>query len=166
MYTPSPHPLSLLCGCVSVFVFFCCSIFASCAAAASQSRDLYPFLVVNIGSGVSILKVSRQRTFNSGVPGVCTASSTCTCRQQLLCVVLQAKSASSFVRVTGTCIGGGTVLGLARLLFHAKSFRQVVRLSERGGARRHQIFGKAVRGPALVIVSVGPRGGGGTSEVC
>lgn len=63
------------------------------------SRDLYPFLVVNIGSGVSILK---------------------------------AKSASSFVRVTGTCIGGGTVLGLARLLFHAKSFRQVVRLSERG----------------------------------
>ncbi|KAL8273231.1 hypothetical protein Esti_002847 [Eimeria stiedai] len=63
------------------------------------SRDLYPFLVVNIGSGVSILK---------------------------------AKSARSFVRVTGTCIGGGTVLGLARLLFHAKSFRQVVRLSERG----------------------------------
>lgn len=45
---------------------------------------------------------------------------------------MQAKSASSFVRVTGTCIGGGTVLGLARLLFHAKSFRQVVRLSERG----------------------------------
>ncbi|OEH76174.1 putative pantothenate kinase [Cyclospora cayetanensis] len=43
-----------------------------------------------------------------------------------------AKSASSYVRVTGTCIGGGTVLGLARLLFHAKSFRQVVRLSERG----------------------------------
>ncbi|CDJ29246.1 uncharacterized protein EMH_0003380 [Eimeria mitis] len=69
------------------------------AAAVIQSRDLYPFLVVNIGSGVSILK---------------------------------AKSASSFVRVTGTCIGGGTVLGLARLLFHAKSFRQVVRLSERG----------------------------------
>lgn len=36
------------------------------------------------------------------------------------------------MRVTGTCIGGGTVLGLARLLFHAKSFKQVVCLSERG----------------------------------
>ncbi|KYK62549.1 fumble protein [Toxoplasma gondii TgCatPRC2] len=63
------------------------------------TTPLYPFLVVNIGSGVSILK---------------------------------ATSPSSFVRVTGTCIGGGTVLGLARLLFHAKTFKQVVKLSQRG----------------------------------
>ncbi|PFH37606.1 fumble protein [Besnoitia besnoiti] len=63
------------------------------------TTPLYPFLVVNIGSGVSILKATGP---------------------------------SSFVRITGTCIGGGTVLGLARLLFHAKTFKQVVKLSERG----------------------------------
>ncbi|PHJ23665.1 fumble protein [Cystoisospora suis] len=63
------------------------------------TNPLYPFLVVNIGSGVSILKAS---------------------------------SPTSFVRVTGTCIGGGTVLGLARLLFHAKTFKEVVKLSQKG----------------------------------
>ncbi|KAF8819909.1 fumble protein [Cardiosporidium cionae] len=63
------------------------------------SPPLYPFLVVNIGSGVSILK---------------------------------AKGPNEFARVTGTCIGGGTVLGLARLLFGATSFHEVVTLSEKG----------------------------------
>eukprot|EP00921_Rhytidocystis_pertsovi_P002711 GHVQ01004627.1.p1 GENE.GHVQ01004627.1~~GHVQ01004627.1.p1 ORF type:complete len:482 (+),score=78.65 GHVQ01004627.1:786-2231(+) len=59
----------------------------------------YPFLVINIGSGVSILK---------------------------------AEGPDNFVRLTGTCIGGGTVLGLAKLLFGAKSFQEVVTLSESG----------------------------------
>ncbi|CEM11684.1 unnamed protein product [Vitrella brassicaformis CCMP3155] len=62
-------------------------------------ENVYPLLVVNIGSGVSILKATAP---------------------------------DKFLRVTGTCIGGGTVLGLARLLFNASSFEEVVRLSEKG----------------------------------
>uniref|UniRef100_A0A0G4HPI6 Pantothenate kinase n=1 Tax=Chromera velia CCMP2878 TaxID=1169474 RepID=A0A0G4HPI6_9ALVE len=63
------------------------------------SRDIYPFLVVNVGSGVSVLRVNGPK---------------------------------DFVRVTGTCIGGGTVLGLSHILFGAESFDEVVRLSEKG----------------------------------
>eukprot|EP00916_Digyalum_oweni_P014863 GHVL01024306.1.p1 GENE.GHVL01024306.1~~GHVL01024306.1.p1 ORF type:complete len:513 (-),score=60.34 GHVL01024306.1:795-2333(-) len=62
-------------------------------------RPLHPFMVVNIGSGVSILRCNGP---------------------------------DNFVRVTGTCIGGGTVLGLSRLLFGATSFDEVIRLSEAG----------------------------------
>eukprot|EP01053_Blabericola_migrator_P009158 Blabericola_migrator_1__9157@NODE_48_length_16467_cov_53_390427_g44_i0_p3_GENE_NODE_48_length_16467_cov_53_390427_g44_i0NODE_48_length_16467_cov_53_390427_g44_i0_p3_ORF_typecomplete_len396_score53_28Fumble/PF03630_14/1_8e83Fumble/PF03630_14/0_0067AP_endonuc_2_N/PF07582_12/0_053_NODE_48_length_16467_cov_53_390427_g44_i081619348 len=59
----------------------------------------FPCLLVSIGSGVSILKVTGK---------------------------------DSFERVSGTCIGGGTVLGLAKLCFGAESFEEVVDLSERG----------------------------------
>eukprot|EP00923_Selenidium_pygospionis_P022428 GHVN01038786.1.p1 GENE.GHVN01038786.1~~GHVN01038786.1.p1 ORF type:complete len:368 (-),score=58.28 GHVN01038786.1:64-1167(-) len=62
-------------------------------------EPIYPFLVVNIGSGVSILKATA--------PG-------------------------KFVRLTGTCIGGGTVMGLAKLLCQAESFDEVINLSQNG----------------------------------
>lgn len=62
-------------------------------------NNAYPLLLVNIGSGVSILKAENSR---------------------------------SFVRVSGTCIGGGTALGLCQLCFGAKSFKEVVKLSEKG----------------------------------
>eukprot|EP00922_Rhytidocystis_sp_ex-Travisia-forbesii_P021698 GHVS01031767.1.p1 GENE.GHVS01031767.1~~GHVS01031767.1.p1 ORF type:complete len:879 (-),score=118.95 GHVS01031767.1:87-2723(-) len=65
----------------------------------THEAPLFPFLVVNIGSGVSILK---------------------------------AEGPENFVRVTGTCIGGGTVLGLANLLFGAHSFDEVVKLADSG----------------------------------
>ncbi|EZG78818.1 pantothenate kinase [Gregarina niphandrodes] len=59
----------------------------------------YPLLVVNIGSGVSILKVN---------------------------------GADDYSRISGTCIGGGTALGLCKLYFGTTSFEEVVELSRNG----------------------------------
>eukprot|EP01071_Lankesteria_metandrocarpae_P010697 Lankesteria_metandrocarpae@DN5366_c0_g1_i5.p1 len=63
------------------------------------SDPMYPFLLVNIGSGVSIIKATGPEQFQ---------------------------------RVTGTCIGGGTVLGLARQTCGADSFEEVLRWAEAG----------------------------------
>lgn len=62
-------------------------------------KTAFPFLLVNIGSGVSII--------HARAPGV-------------------------YERVTGTCVGGGTVLGLAHLLVGAQSFDEIMDLSSRG----------------------------------
>jgi type II pantothenate kinase len=55
----------------------------------SEEKKLFPKLLVSIGSGVSIIKVSDF---------------------------------SSFERVSGTMIGGGTLLGLSNLLTGVKDF--------------------------------------------
>lgn len=60
---------------------------------------MYPFILVNIGSGVSILQV--------GGP-------------------------TDYARVTGTMIGGATLLGLARLLIGVTDFDSIVELSKKG----------------------------------
>lgn len=44
----------------------------------------------------------------------------------------QAEGPGSFTRVTGTCVGGGTVLGLARLLLGVSTFAEVIDLSLKG----------------------------------
>ncbi|KAL5552871.1 hypothetical protein UlMin_040272 [Ulmus minor] len=64
--------------------------------------DQYPYLLVNIGSGVSIIKVDG--------PG-------------------------KFERVSGTSVGGGTFLGLGRLLTNCKSFDDLLELSHHGNNR-------------------------------
>ncbi|ETB59618.1 pantothenate kinase, variant [Plasmodium yoelii 17X] len=60
---------------------------------------LYPFIIANIGSGISILK---------------------------------SDSYNSFSRISGTSIGGGTVIGLATLIFGKISFDDLVKLSYKG----------------------------------
>ena len=67
----------------------------------SIDKPIYPYLLVNIGSGVSILRVD---------------------------------SASKFTRVSGTCIGGGTYLGLCRLLTKCNNFNDVIELANLGNA--------------------------------
>ena len=67
--------------------------------AYSSAKIEYPYLVVNIGSGVSILKVSGPSTFE---------------------------------RVGGTSLGGGTFYGLVRALTGCTSFEEALRLAERG----------------------------------
>eukprot|EP00743_Colponemidia_sp_Colp-15_P007537 GILK01008149.1.p1 GENE.GILK01008149.1~~GILK01008149.1.p1 ORF type:complete len:308 (-),score=59.23 GILK01008149.1:171-1094(-) len=62
----------------------------------------FPFLVCNIGSGVSLVKATDEHTFQ---------------------------------RVTGTCMGGGTLLGLAKLLTNCKSFGELLELSSHGDNR-------------------------------
>jgi type II pantothenate kinase len=62
----------------------------------------YPFLVVNIGSGVSILQVN---------------------------------SPTSFQRVGGTALGGGTFLGLSRALTGCKTYNEAINLALSGTTR-------------------------------
>ncbi|OQS00485.1 pantothenate kinase [Thraustotheca clavata] len=59
----------------------------------TPASELYPFLLVNIGSGVSILKVSSE---------------------------------TEYTRVSGTSLGGGTYLGLCKLLSKYKSFDEAM----------------------------------------
>lgn len=64
--------------------------------------ELFPYLLVNIGSGVSIIKVDRD----------------------------------GFERVSGTNIGGGTFLGLCRLLTEHTDFDQMLACSADGDNRK------------------------------
>ncbi|XP_063902229.1 pantothenate kinase 1-like [Zophobas morio] len=64
-------------------------------------NDLFPFLVVNIGTGVSILKVTK---------------------------------ANDIERISGTALGGGTFLGLCRLLTNSKKFDEALDLAATGDA--------------------------------
>lgn len=63
----------------------------------------YPYLVVNIGSGVSILAVY---------------------------------SSTSYSRISGSSIGGGTFLGLCCLLTQCKTFDEAIRLANNGSSNK------------------------------
>jgi len=65
--------------------------------------ELFPFLLCNIGTGVSIVRVN---------------------------------SVTEFKRVSGTALGGGTFLGLCRLLTQAKSFDDAMDLADVGDSNR------------------------------
>ncbi|EPS71982.1 pantothenate kinase family protein-like protein, partial [Genlisea aurea] len=65
-------------------------------------QNLYPYLLVNIGTGVSITKVDSENT------------------SQL---------------VSGSSIGGGTFVGLGKLLTKCKSFNELLEQSHQGNTR-------------------------------
>ncbi|WZZ86637.1 hypothetical protein YC2023_115216 [Brassica napus] len=65
-------------------------------------NDLYPYLLVNIGSGVSMIKVDGD---------------------------------GKYERISGTSLGGGTFLGLGKLLTNCKSFDELLELSHQGNNR-------------------------------
>uniref|UniRef100_A0A7S2JQP1 Pantothenate kinase n=1 Tax=Haptolina brevifila TaxID=156173 RepID=A0A7S2JQP1_9EUKA len=68
------------------------------------SRDeFFPFLLCNVGTGVSILHVESER---------------------------------SYTRVSGTAVGGGTFMGLTRLLTRARGFQEALDVAASGDARR------------------------------
>lgn len=67
-----------------------------------DQKDLFPYLLVNIGSGVSMIKVDGE---------------------------------DKFERVSGTSVGGGTFLGLGKLLTNCKSFDELLDLSHQGNNR-------------------------------
>jgi len=70
---------------------------------AGTSSSSFPYLIVNIGSGVSILKVT---------------------------------SPTSFERVSGSSVGGGTYWGLTRLFTGASSYTEALSMGEEGDATR------------------------------
>ncbi|KAI8591674.1 fumble-domain-containing protein [Geranomyces variabilis] len=65
----------------------------------STPAELFPYLLVNIGSGVSILKVTSDTTYE---------------------------------RISGTSLGGGTLWGLLSLLTDAKDYDEMLELSKAG----------------------------------
>ena len=69
----------------------------------TSSSPTYPFLLVSIGSGVSILRLD---------------------------------SPTDYKRVSGTAIGGGTALGLGKLLLGCDSFQSLIDLSKCGESSR------------------------------
>lgn len=75
--------------------------------------NLYPYLLVNIGSGVSILKVESE---------------------------------SSYERIGGSAMGGGTFWGLGSLLTKAKGFDELLELAEKGDHRNVDMLVKDIYG--------------------
>lgn len=83
-----------------------------------DSNDLFPYLLVNIGSGVSIIKVLSYFIhiffFTTPMPYIL----------QIYCKFdfagLQVDGDGIFQRVSGTNVGGGTYWGLGRLLTKCK----------------------------------------------
>jgi len=73
---------------------------------ADWPAPLLPCLLVNIGSGVSVLRVDKAP--RGPPPG------------------------DSFVRLGGTACGGATFLGLARLMTSAKTFEEALQLAQSG----------------------------------
>ncbi|XP_021842935.2 pantothenate kinase 1 isoform X2 [Spinacia oleracea] len=67
-----------------------------------NSSDLFPYLLVNIGSGISMIKVVGD---------------------------------GKFERVSGTSLGGGTLLGLGMLLTKCQSFDDLLEMSHKGDNR-------------------------------
>nr|CAD1827160.1 unnamed protein product [Ananas comosus var. bracteatus] len=68
-------------------------------AAEHTESNIFPYLLVNIGSGVSMVEVIGK---------------------------------GKFERIIGTHLGGGTILGLARLLTGCSSYEEFLELSQRG----------------------------------
>ena len=70
---------------------------------SNAHEDFFPFLLCNVGTGVSILHVQSE---------------------------------TEYTRVSGTALGGGTFLGLTRLLTAARRFQDALDSAGHGDARR------------------------------
>lgn len=77
------------------------------------NKDNYPFLLANVGSGVSFLKFNAE---------------------------------DDYERVTGTCVGGGTFLGLANLITGINDFEKLLSLSNEGDDKKVDLFVKDIYG--------------------
>ena len=83
--------------------------------------DPYPYIIVNIGSGVSILRV---------------------------------ESATTFKRIGGTSVGGGTFLGLCAMLAGTESFEDAIALAERGDSNRVDKLVKDIYGGDYTLLGL------------
>lgn len=89
-----------------------------------ESEYELPALLCNIGSGVSIIKLTSE----------------------------------SFERVSGTCLGGGTVLGLATAILGIHSYQELLDLCSVGDARNVDLSYEDIYGPGYsdtLAVSLG-----------
>eukprot|EP01095_Lingulamoeba_sp_RSL-Kostka_P004116 TRINITY_DN15204_c0_g1_i1.p1 TRINITY_DN15204_c0_g1~~TRINITY_DN15204_c0_g1_i1.p1 ORF type:complete len:490 (-),score=169.67 TRINITY_DN15204_c0_g1_i1:18-1487(-) len=85
-----------------------------------KNDDLYPYIVCNLGSGVSILKVT-------GDP--------------------KSKNVRSYERIGGSSLGGATFLGLCSLLCeNCTTFKQAIELAEEGDSTNVDMLVKDIYG--------------------
>jgi len=92
-----------------------------CQKTIYNSEELFPFLLVNIGSGVSILSV-RVRFFRSLL----------TIMRHMHFSFSLCQGPEQYQRVCGTSLGGGTFLGLCSLLTDCKTFEEALNLAAKG----------------------------------
>lgn len=85
-------------------------------------RTMFPYMLVNIGSGVSILKVLLRLLGPFFLP----------CADE---VAAQVTSESTFERIGGTSLGGGTLWGLLSLLTDCRDYDEMLEMSTRGDNR-------------------------------
>lgn len=88
----------------------------------AQSRaTIYPYLLVNIGSGVSMIKVSGPQQFERIGGSSVSLSSVTHTLQRLPCILTFSEQ-----------LGGGTLWGLLSLLTEAQSFDEMLGMAENG----------------------------------
>lgn len=67
-----------------------------------KNQKIFPYLLVQVGTGCSIIKVDDEKTFK---------------------------------RVSGSSIGGGTFVGLARLITNETSYDKIIQMCKEGDNR-------------------------------
>jgi len=90
----------------------------------------YPLLVVNIGTGVSVVKVTSGGCGGGGSSSSSSSSSNNN-NNSSSSAAGGAAALPAFERVSGSCLGGGTFLGLCQLLTNKDSYADIRSL--RGG---------------------------------
>ncbi|KAF7725379.1 hypothetical protein EC973_009646 [Apophysomyces ossiformis] len=84
-----------------------------------KTKDIYPYMLVNIGSGVRGKEIELWVTH----PDQPTAS------------ILKVTGPDEFSRISGTSLGGGTLWGLLSMLTEAQSFDDMLEMSKEGDNR-------------------------------
>lgn len=99
--------------------------------------DAQPYLLVNIGSGVSLIKVRLYTLgFAHGNVQSCKHGVGCMIYENQHTLHIQVDAHGHYERVSGSSLGGGTFWGLARLLTRAKDFDELLQLCARGDNSR------------------------------
>lgn len=88
-----------------------------------ETSDLFPYVLVNIGSGVSVIRVNGE---------------------------------SSYDRIGGSNLGGGTFWGLCKLLTGCKSFDEALSLSVHGDHTKADLLVKDIYGDGEYPRELGP----------
>ena len=93
-----------------------------------EPSSMYPYLLVNIGSGVRF----ELTTVSPPLPLSYSPTRYRLLLARYFCSMVRVDNETSFSRVSGTNIGGGTFWGLARLLTGCSSFDEILQLSSHG----------------------------------
>ena len=116
----------------------------------AANGDVFPYLLVNIGSGVSMLKVPlamchARVAATQSYCGCQIAALTAPCLMHRDCStpvdgsitsLVQVSSATQAERVSGSALGGGSFAGLCRLLTGVRSFDEMLRLAAQGDNKK------------------------------